>query len=264
MPPFTGEIMHRLKRVAGTATALLVFATGSALAQDKLKIATEGAYPPFNSVAADGSLVGFDVDIAHALCAEMKTECELVTQDWDGMIPALQAGKFDAIVASLTITEERKRKVSFTDKYYTTPLSLVASKDSDLVSTEPAALAGKALGVQAATIQSFYADDVYGKAGAEVRQYPTQEEADADLSNGRLDAVMGDNFVLMAWLKSAGKDCCRIIGDVTGIESNAGIAVRKEDEALRDKLNSALYAILANGTYAGIAAKYFDFEIYRR
>ncbi|TIL79413.1 MAG: transporter substrate-binding domain-containing protein, partial [Mesorhizobium sp.] len=115
----------------------------SAQAQEKLKIATEGAYPPFNTITADGKLVGFDIDITNALCAQMKVECELVTQDWDGMIPALQAKKFDAIIASMSITEERKKQVSFTNKYYTTPLSLVALKDSDIASTEPAALAGK-------------------------------------------------------------------------------------------------------------------------
>ena len=103
------------------AAAALTFAVGSAHAQDmmKLKIGTEGAYPPFNNLEADGSLVGFDVDIAKALCKEMKAECEFVTQDWDGIIPALQAGKFDAIIASMSITDERKEKVDFTNKYYT-------------------------------------------------------------------------------------------------------------------------------------------------
>src|SRR3954470_11303199 len=114
--------------LASAAIAAAVTMTaGAASAQGaKIKIGTEGAYPPFNMMTADGKLVGFDVDIANALCAQMKVECELVTQDWDGMIPALQAGKFDAIVASMTITEERKQQVAFTNKYYTTPLSLIA------------------------------------------------------------------------------------------------------------------------------------------
>jgi polar amino acid transport system substrate-binding protein len=255
-------MMKLTKRLAGAAAALLMFATGSALAQDKLKIATEGAYPPFNSVSPDGKLVGFDVDIANALCAQMQVSCELVAQEWDGMIPALQAGKFDAIVASMTITEERKQQVSFTNKYYTTPLSLIASKDSDLASAEPAALAGKTVGAQASTTQSIYADEVYAKAGAEVKQYPTQEEAVADLANGRLDAVVSDKFVLVEWMKTAGKDCCKMVGDISGTDSEAGIAVRKEDDALREKLNSAIDVIVANGTYAKIVARYFDFDIY--
>ncbi|TIP94513.1 MAG: transporter substrate-binding domain-containing protein, partial [Mesorhizobium sp.] len=165
--------------VSAATAAVLVISAGSfsAQAQEKLKIATEGAYPPFNTITADGKLVGFDIDIANALCAQMKVECELVTQDWDGMIPALQARKFDAIIASMSITEERKKQVSFTNKYYTTPLSLVALKDSDIASTEPAALAGKTVGAQASTTQADYAQDVYSKAGAEAKLYPTQEEA---------------------------------------------------------------------------------------
>ncbi|MBA3448876.1 MAG: ABC transporter substrate-binding protein [Pseudaminobacter sp.] len=227
-----------------------------------MKIGTEGAYPPFNNLTADGQLVGFDVDIANALCQQMKVECELVTQDWDGIIPALQAGKFDAIVASMTITDERKEQVSFTNKYYTTPLALIASKDSDLVSTEPTALAGKTVGAQASTTQSIYADDFYAKAGAEVKQYPTQDEAVADLSNGRLDAVVADKFVLVDWMKTTGNDCCKMVGDIKGTDSEAGIAVRKDDEELRGKLNAAIDAIVADGTYGKIVAKYFDFDIY--
>jgi polar amino acid transport system substrate-binding protein len=251
--------------IASAATAaMLVISAGSlsAQAQEKLKIGTEGAYPPFNTITADGKLVGFDIDIADALCAQMKVECELVTQDWDGMIPALQARKFDAVVASMSITEERKKQVSFTNKYYTTPLSLVALKDTDIASTEPAALAGKIVGAQASTTQADFAQDVYGKAGAEAKLYPTQEEAVADLMNGRLDAVLSDKFVLMDWMKKSSDGCCKMVGDAKGTETEAGIAVRQEDNALREKLNAAIDAIVADGTYKKIQAKYFDFDIY--
>ncbi len=257
--------MQVSKRFAqAIAATAFVLAVGFASAQEsaKLKIGTEGAYPPFNTLTADGKLVGFDIDIANALCAQMKAECELVTQDWDGIIPALQAGKFDAIIASMSITEERKQQVSFTNKYYTTPLALVALKDSELAATEPAALAGKAVGAQASTTQSIYAEDFYAKAGADVKTYPTQEEAVADLMNGRLDAVISDKFVLVEWMKSAGAECCKMVGDVKGTETEAGIAVRKDDEELRKKLNAAIDAIVADGTYAKIVAKYFDFDIY--
>ncbi|MCV3205780.1 ABC transporter substrate-binding protein [Mesorhizobium sp. YC-39] len=250
--------------ISAAAAAMLVAGAGlsSAQAQEKLKIGTEGAYPPFNTITADGKLVGFDIDIADALCAQMKVECELVTQDWDGMIPALQAKKFDAIIASMSITEERKKQVSFTNKYYTTPLSLVALKDTDIDSTEAAALAGKTVGAQASTTQADYAQNVYGKAGAEAKLYPTQEEAITDLMNGRLDAVLSDKFVLMDWMKKASDGCCKMVGDVKGTETEAGIAVRKEDNALREKLNAAIDAIVADGTYKKIQAKYFDFDIY--
>ena len=248
--------------VGAAAAAAFLFTAGAGLAQDKLKIGTEGAYPPFNMITAEGKLVGFDVDIAHALCAEMKVECELVTQDWDGIIPALQAGKFDAIIASMTITDERKEQVSFTNKYYTTPLALIALKDSELTSTEPAALAGKTVGAQGSTTQSIYADDFYAPAGAEVKQYPTQDEAVADLQNGRLDAVVADKFVLTDWMKKTGNECCKMVGDIAGTESETGIAVRKDDDELRERLNAAIDAIVANGEYAKIQAKYFDFDIY--
>ncbi|CCV03150.1 arginine transporter subunit; periplasmic-binding component of ABC superfamily [Mesorhizobium metallidurans STM 2683] len=250
--------------ISAAAAAMLVAGAGlsSAPAQEKLKIGTEGAYPPFNTITADGKLVGFDIDIADALCAQMKVECELVTQDWDGMIPALQAKKFDAIIASMSITEERKKQVSFTNKYYTTPLSLVALKDTDITSTEAAALDGKTVGAQASTTQADYAQNVYGKAGAESKLYPTQEEAITDLMNGRLDAVLSDKFVLMDWMKKASDGCCKMVGDVKGTETEAGIAVRKEDNALREKLNAAIDAIVADGTYKKIQAKYFDFDIY--
>ncbi|MGB3417519.1 MAG: ABC transporter substrate-binding protein [Mesorhizobium sp.] len=242
-----------------TAGIGLIAGTASA---EKIKIGTEGAYPPFNSLTADGKLEGFDIDIANALCAQMKAECEFVVQDWDGIIPALQAGKFDAIVASMSITEERKKQVAFTNKYYTTPLAVVALKDSDLTSTEPAAMAGKTIGAQASTTQSIYAQDFYTPAGADVKQYPTQEEAVQDMLNGRLDAIISDKFVLTDWMKTASNDCCKLIGDVAGTETETGIAVRLGDDALREKLNAAIDAIVADGTYKKIQAKYFDFDIY--
>ena len=245
------------------AVAALMAVAGAASAQEggKLKLGTEGAYPPFNSVTADGKLVGFDVEIGNALCAQMKVECEWVTQDWDGIIPALQGGKFDALIASMTITEERAQQVDFTNRYYTTPLALIAPKDSELTSPEPDALKGKTVGAQASTTQSIYAEDHYAKAGADVKLYPTQDEAMADLTNGRLDAVVSDKFVLVDWMKTTGQDCCKLIGDLKGTESLTGIAVRKGDP-LREKLNAAIDAIVKDGTYAKINAKYFDFDIY--
>lgn len=245
------------------AATLMVAGASAAFAADKIKIGTEGAYPPFNTITADGKLEGFDVDIANALCAQMKAECEIVTQDWDGMIPALQAKKFDAIIASMSITEERKQKVAFTNKYYTTPLALVALKDSALTGTDGDAVKGKTVGAQASTTQANYAQDVYAKAGADVKLYPTQEEAVTDLVNGRLDAVLSDKFVLVDWMKNgSAKDCCKMIGDVKGTETEAGIALRKEDNELREKFNAAIDAIVADGTYKKIQAKYFDFDIY--
>jgi polar amino acid transport system substrate-binding protein len=244
--------------------AALFMTCGSAAAQDSshLTIATEGAYPPFNSVTADGQIVGFDVDIAKALCGRMKVTCKIVTQDWDGLIPGLQAKKFDAIVASMTITPERQKQVAFTHKYYATPLAIVAPRDSGLKAIDAAALAGKTVGVQAASVIFDFVDKAYRQAGADIRAYPSYDEAMTDLANGRLDAVVSDKIFLAEWLKKDGAACCRMVGDIPGSGTEAGIAVRLEDTALRDRFDAALDAILADGTYKKIEARYFDFDIY--
>jgi len=252
----------RISKLLLAATATLALSASAALAQETLRIGTEGAYPPFNNLTADGQLVGFDIDIANALCEEMKVKCEFVTQDWDGIIPALQAGKFDAIVASMTITDERKKQVLFTRKYYATPLSLVALKGSGVGTTDPAQLVGKTVGAQAATVQAQYAEEHYAPAGADIKQYPNYEDAVADLNNGRLDVVISDKLFLMQWLDSAGKDCCELVGDIPGTETEAGIAVGLREEALRDRFDTALEEIRADGTYEAIRSRYFKFDIY--
>ncbi len=246
------------------AVVVTAFALCSAAAEDRLtlRIATEGAYPPFNTVGPDGRLSGFDVDIADALCARMNADCRMVQQDWDGLIPGLQAGKFDAVVASMTITEERGKQVAFTDKYYATPFSLVVARDGPLASTDAAAFAGKAIGTQGGTVFADYAEEHYGKAGVALKFYPNQEEALADLANGRTDAVLSDKLQLMDWLRDGGADCCRMLGDLPGTETEAGIAVRLDDDALREKFNAALAEIRKDGTYDRIQAKYFSFDIY--
>ena len=235
-----------------------------AVAKDwkQVRIATEGAYPPFNWVDAGGQLKGFDVDIANALCAEMKADCTLVAQDWEGLIPSLLANKYDAIVASMTITAERKQVVDFTEHYYTTPLSLVVPKDSLIADLSPASLNGKSLGAQASTTQASYADEKLRPAGAALKLYPTQDEVNLDMASGRLDAEVADKFVLVDWLKKDGAACCKLLGDFAGTNAQAGITVRKGDTDLKEMLNTALQAIRADGTYDRIASRYFDFEIY--
>jgi len=246
-----------------TAVAVAAF-TSIAAAQDGpvIRIATEGAYPPFNSLKSDGTLEGLDVDIANALCDEMKAKCTIVAQDWDGIIPGLMAKKYDAIIASMSITEERKKQIDFTNKYYTTPLAVAVPKDSALAGVSVEDMKGKTVGAQASTTQGNYATDAYGKGGAEVKLYPTQEEATADMQNGRIDALISDKFVVADWLNNAGKDCCKMLGDVPGTETEAGIGIRKGDDALREKFNKAIDAIVANGTYKKIVSKYFPFDIY--
>lgn len=248
------------------SAAVMAFGVGAVHAEDmkKLTIGTEGAYPPFNNITADGKVEGFDIDIANALCAQMKVECTIVTQDWDGIIPALEAKKFDAIIASMSITEERKQKVDFTHKYYNTPPAIAVAKDSTIADISPAALAGKTIGAQGSTIHQNYAEATY--KDSTIKSYPTAEEYKLDLANGRIDAATDDVMVLKGWLASPEGACCKILGTITPDPKihgeGAGIAVRKGDTELRDKLNAAIDAIRASGEYDKIAKKYFDFDVF--
>ena len=169
--------------------------TGAAQAGQKVKIGTEGAYPPFNSIDKDGKLVGFDIDIANALCDAAGFECEFVVQDWDGMIPGLMAKKYDAIIASMSITEERKKKVDFTGKYYNTPAKFFARKGSGL-EISPEGLKGKTIAVQRATTHENFLNDNYA-GSVTVKSYATQDEAYLDIVSGRADAGIADSVAVM-------------------------------------------------------------------
>jgi arginine/ornithine transport system substrate-binding protein len=237
----------------------------SAKEWDKIRIGVEGAYPPFSFVDPEGKLGGFDIDIANALCAAMKIECELIKSDWDGIIPSLLARKFDAIIASMSITEERKQKVAFTNKYYQTPAKFVRNKGSGIeISKE--GLKGKTVGVQRATIHDSYLTDNYGDV-VDIKRYGTQDEAYLDMGAGRLDLLLADSIALLdGFLKTeAGKDF-EFVGpdlrDAQWFGEGAGIAIRKEDEDLRELFNKAIDAIRADSTYKTIQDKYFDFDVY--
>jgi lysine-arginine-ornithine-binding protein len=257
----------KLLKTLVAAAAAVVFASGLAVAKDwsTVRIGTEGAYPPFNMVDSNGKLQGFDVDIAQALCDHMKVTCTFVAQDWDGIIPALLAGKYDAIVASMSITEERKKKVDFTDKYYNTPAKFVAKKGSGITETTPASLKGKVIGAQSSTIHANYLQDNF--KDSEIKLYGTQDEANADLASGRLDLILADSVALWEWTtKTDDGKCCEFVGndqtDERWFGKGAGIAIRKEDQDLKAMFNKALAEILADGTYKAINDKYFPFNIY--
>ena len=251
--------MHNYKKVLLVAASVLGL-LGQAVAADKLKIGTEGAYPPFNLVDARGNVGGFDVEIAEALCAKMQAECEVVTSDWDGIIPALNAKKFDMIVASMSITDERKQAVDFTNPYYTNKLQFIAPKGAEF-KTDEASLKGKVIGAQRATIAGTWLEDNLGDV-VEVKLYDTQENAYLDLAAGRVDGVLADKLVNWEWLKSEpGKDF-EFKGEPVYDNDRIGIALRKGDAELREKLNTALQAIVADGTYKQINDKYFPFSIY--
>ncbi len=246
---------------------LLGVAVGITWADDikKVRIGTEGAYPPFNFIDQSGKLQGFDIDIADALCKAAGVECEYVTQDWDGMIPGLLAKKYDAIIASMSITEERKQRVDFTNKYYQTPARFVTKKGTDIqISKE--GLAGKTVGVQRATVSENFIRDNFGQ-DIDIKSYATQDEANMDLVSGRLNLVFADAVVLMEGFLNtdAGKDYDFIGPGYTNKEwfgDGIGIAIRKGEDDLLKMFNNAIEKIRADGTYKKINDKYFNFDVY--
>jgi polar amino acid transport system substrate-binding protein len=254
--------MRRFTSVLLACAAALAVSAGAASAQ-KLRLGTEGAYPPFNYMTADGKIEGFDIEIGNALCAEMKVECEWTVQDFDGSIPAIQAGKFDAIV-NITINPERAEKVNFTRKYYQTPPAVAVPKDSAIAGATPEDLKGKAIGVQNGTVHLNFAQEKY--AGSEIKSYPTGDDARADMANGRVDAVMDGSIILTEWLKSDAGACCKLLGVLAADPAvhgpGVGIALKKGNDELTAKFDAAIDAIRANGKYKEINDKYFTFDAF--
>lgn len=243
-----------------TVFAALLFPASVVADSHMLRIGTEGAYPPFNQINADGELVGFDIEIARALCEEMDRECKFVTQDWDGIIPGLLADKYDAIIASMSITPERDKAVDFTNRYYSNKLRLVAKKSSGIKPTA-ASLDGTTIGAQRATISSQYVKDNWDDL-VDLKLYDTQENAFLDLDTGRIDAVLADMLVAYEWLESDAGSQFEFKGEAVYEGDRIAIAVREGNQALVKEFNKALEAIREDGTYQKINAKYFPFDIY--
>ncbi|MEZ7824295.1 MAG: ABC transporter substrate-binding protein [SAR324 cluster bacterium] len=232
---------------------------------NKIRIGVEGAYPPFSSVEKDGTLKGFDIDIAMALCEEIGAECVLIPQDWDGIIPALMARKYDAIIASMSITEERKKKVAFSDKYYNTPAKFARKKGSGIAISK-AGLKGKTVGVQRATIHDNFITGEFGDS-VEIKRYGTQDEAYLDAISGRVDLLLADSIAMEAgFLKTDQGKGWEFVGpgysDPKYFGVGAGIAVRKSDGELAKLFSLAIKVIRSNGVYHMINGKYFAFDVY--
>lgn len=231
----------------------------------ELRVGVDAAYKPFTYKTEDGKLTGFDIDIANALCDQIKAKCSFVEQNWDGIIPALNARKFDVIISSMSITDDRRRAVDFTDKYYETPTRIVAKAGSPI--STPETLKGKRVGVLKASVQEQYAQKVLAPAGAIVVGYDTQEQVYLDLKSGRIDATVADAVEAgEGFLKSADGKGFAFVGpelrDPKIFGYGAGVALRKSDADLRDKLNAALKVIRSNGVYKKINDKYFSFDVY--
>lgn len=247
------------------ATMALSVTLAAPLSAEPLRLGTEGAYPPFNYIESDGKIAGFDVEIGLELCKRIGAECEVVAQDWDGIIPGLLAQKYDFIIASMFITEERKKQVSFTDPYYLAAMTHVLPKDSDITEFTGETMRGKVIGAQSGTTQADFITAQY--PDADIRLYPTQDEVNLDMASGRIDLQVGDMLPMLDWTtKSDDGACCRLAGepitDPAFVGDGVGIAVRQEDNALRERLNKALAEIRADGTYKTINDKYFDVDVY--
>ncbi len=250
----------------------------------QIKIATEGAYPPWNYFDESGKLVGFEIELIKDLCGRMNVECEIVTQKWRSIIEGLNKGKYDAIIAAMSITEPRKKLVTFSRSYADTPNIFVVRKDNPVASFQselehltlddisPAeqsaldalinAFKGKIIGVQVATINQKFADAYLGEH-AEIRIYDFQHTVDLELYQGRLDALIGGMAYWVPLLKSdQGKEYTIVGPQMTGgpFGSGIGVAVRKKNQDLADMFSKAIDAALRDGTVKKLAIEWFTFD----
>ncbi|MGO4388813.1 transporter substrate-binding domain-containing protein [Microvirga sp. 2YAF29] len=259
---------RKLALLAGLAIAL---GLGGASAQNAepvakptIRIAMEGAYPPFNFTdPSSNELQGFEVDLLKSVCEAMEAECLLVQHEWDGIIRGLINREYDAVMSSLEITEKRQKRIAFSHPYYRIPAVFIASKETPAGEVTPKALAGKRIGTTERSDHEAYLKEHYKES--EIVLYAKADEANLDLLVGRIDAVFGDELFLSKFLLTREGDCCHVMGDAP-IEpayrrESYGIGLRKEDENLRERFNRAIAQVKADGTYDQLRAKYFSFDI---
>ena len=258
---------NKLATLAFCAAATTAGAAGAAQAADmkEIRFGVEASYAPFESKSPAGELQGFDIDVGNAVCAKLKAKCVWVENSFDGLIPALQARKFAAINSDMSITDQRRLAIDFTDPIYAIPNQMIAKKGSTLQPT-PESLKGKHVGVLQGTIQETYAKAKWAPAGVDVVPYATQDQVYADLVSGRLDASFLDaeaaskgflNKPQGASFAFAGPQ----VVDAKLLGEGVGYGVRKNDAALKAALNGALKDLKADGTIDRIAAKYFDVKV---
>ena len=217
-----------------------------------IKIATESSYKPFSYTDADGKLIGYEIELIDALCAQMKAECEVISQDWDGLIPGLNAQKFDAAIAGMSITPERLEVVEFSDPYFYSGIILIGKK-GDNVSVDD--LKSQPIASQRATVSAQYLQDEH--SDADIKLYDTQDNAYLDLTSGRVRAMMSDKVTGIDWLKTAAGQDYEVKGEEISTDDDAmGIAFRKGDPLVA-KFNAALAELKSNGSYDQITGSYF-------
>src|SRR5271163_2015749 len=247
-----------MKRLIVVLTFLLVLViswSSSVSAKDwkVIRFGVDPSYPPFESKAPDGSLIGFDIDLGKALCAKLNAKCVWVENDFDGMIPALQARKIDAVLSDMSVTDKRRQQINFTNKISTSPTRMVTRTGSNLQPT-PESLRGKNIGVEQGTIQETYAKTYFEPSGVNVVSYQNQDQVYADLKSGRLEAALQDEVqASFGFLKTPEGHGFEFSGpeltDTKILGSAAAIGLRKGDTDLKDALNNALADLLKDGTY---------------
>lgn len=253
----------KLKTIIAASVAAATLFAGAATAQQvKIGIAAE-PYPPFASLDSSGNWVGWEIDVINAVCAAAELDCVITPVAWDGIIPSLTGQQIDAIMASMSITEDRLKSIDFSDPYYNTPAVIVADKSMAIEAT-PESLAGKIVGIQASTIHQAYAQAYF--KDAELRVYQTQDEANQDLFSGRIDATQADSIAMADFVGSDSGSCCEIKGAVMDdpaiLGRGVGTGVRKGEAELLEALNKGIAAILADGTHDKITSGYFTTSIY--
>ena len=247
---------------------VLAFSASSTLAEPatlpaRIVIASEGARPPYNFFVGD-KLGGFELDLGTELCKRMAVACVFVAQNWDDMISGLLAHRYDAIMAAMEINRPRLAQIAFSSPYVRMPSAFLVRRDEDLTSSQPEDLEGKRIGVEKGGTHQAFIEKVYPTST--LRRYNTLDEAILDLAAGRVDAALGDKDAIVAFLKTRREGaCCQILADVprdpTYFGDGIGIGLRKEDVALKAAFDKAIAATIADGTFARISARYFDFPI---
>lgn len=227
--------------------------------QKSIVIATEAAYPPFNDTGASGQIIGFDVDMMNALCAEMNAHCQIIAQDWDGLIPSLLAGKYDAIIAGMSITPERQAQVDFSDSYFSNTIVWLAKSDG---SFDPNDITNQTLTSQRGTTGAAYITEKYdGQDGNRVQLHDTYTNAYLDMKAGRNHAVMAEKVSAIDWLKQEGNGEFGIIGEEIDNNDHLGIAVRRGD-SLKAEFDAALAKIKESGKLAEIEKAHFQSDAF--
>jgi lysine-arginine-ornithine-binding protein len=254
--------LKHLTLALGMVCTLTVHAAGL----KELRIGTDATYEPFEYKSPEGKVVGFEIDLANAVCAEMKRQCVFIESPWDALVPSLQARKFDVIVSGMTITDKRRKTVSFSDKITNIPYRLVVKSGSGLDGS-PTSLKGKKVGVLKGSTEADFAEKYYVQAGASVQQYPSTQESYLDIVTGRVDAIVGNLVEMQAGFldKAEGKGfefAQYELKDPVILGYGAGAAMRKSDTKLMAEFNGALKAVIANGTYKKLAGNYFKFDVY--